>query len=132
MNLPKSITILGQEFSIELKPQKEIEKEIGAGTFGAVNYSDRRILISNDVNEIDFQIIAFHEFLHALQFVSGVSQTIGPDLQEVISESFANGIIEILKQLYKPRAKKKQSNNGSRKRQRGAPGRHQGRRPRAH
>lgn len=120
MKLPKKLMILGQEFKIKEKPQKEIEKMLGQGTFGAMNYSDKLILIASDANELDKLLIFLHECGHAITHVNGLNQVMSPELQEVMVESFANGAIEIMKQLAKPVRRKKQSKYGSRKKQRGA------------
>lgn len=94
-------------------PQNKIAEMLGQGTFGAMNYSERAILISNDVNDIDKQLITLHEVCHAISFVCGLSQTMPPETQEVMAESFANGFIEVMNQLAKVNKKKKKSKNES-------------------
>lgn len=90
MKIPKSVTILGRKFTVKVVSKEYIEKEIGPGVMGGMNYTKKSILVSNNMSREDMYITYLHEICHVGMYVAGLNQVIPSDIQELLCETLAN------------------------------------------
>lgn len=116
MKIPKSITILGRKIKIS-KVSPEILRQLsGIEASGLFDGDDLVIYLNRELSEREMLITLNHEFGHSLLNTVGISQVISPELAEIICDSFANGIFDLVislkpnKQLKTCKKKKKSSN----------------------
>lgn len=111
MTLPKSITILGRKIKIRIVTAKKLQSLTGIGSIGAFDGDNLIIYLNNELSNREMQITFFHECSHVFLNTVGLNQVISVKLAEVICESFANGIFDLVNSI----KHKKQSLNGRRK-----------------
>lgn len=97
MKIPKSVTILGRKFTVKVVTKEYIEKEIGLGTMGGMNYTKKLILISNNMSKEDMYITYLHEICHVGMYVVGLNQVIASEIQELLCETLANTFFDSVK-----------------------------------
>ena len=94
---PKSVCVLGQDFSIEYKPKVVVGDNDEC--YGLTHVKDFTIQISSTENKTPEQMEAtlLHEVIHAVLGVSGLTELIDDKTEEALVVSLENG----LKELYK-------------------------------
>lgn len=98
--IPKNVTILGRKFSVRFMAPEKIGKLSGADNpEGAMNFKERRILISNKLGPEDAFVTYLHECHHCISYICGHSQVTNWDRFEMEAESFANGFFDVFKNL---------------------------------
>ena len=97
MKIPKSVVVLGRRFTVKVVSREYIEKEIGIGVMGGMNYSRKLILISNNMSKEDMLVTYFHELCHAGMYVAGLNQIIDPSVQEILCETLGNTFYDVIK-----------------------------------
>lgn len=80
---PFKINILGQDFKVEFK---DLSKD---GFHGLCYYKEGRIVLHNELKGHELQQTLLHECFHAVLFRTGAHQSITPEVQEVVVDSFA-------------------------------------------
>ena len=71
------------------------EKLFETGAVGLYDPDQKKIIIDSRLNENDKLHTLIHEFVHAVQFRSGLVQTSIPqDLHEIMAETIATALIE--------------------------------------
>ena len=104
MIIPSTVTILGRKFKVRFKDREELAKiynKPGSAPDAMLTFSKRRILISNDMNEEDTVVGFLHECNHAIDYITGFSQTLDYDKFEISAETRANGFYDVFKCLCK-------------------------------
>lgn len=97
MKLPKKIKILGREIKIKEVPTKELIELSGVNASGLYDHLSLKIYIAKDLPEKEKMLVLRHEFCHSVMFITGLSQVINGDVQEIICESFANAMSDLFK-----------------------------------
>lgn len=97
MKIPKTVTILGRKFTVKVISKEVIEKEIGTGVMGGMNYTKKSILISNNMSKEDMYITYLHEVCHVGMYVTGLNQVIPSEMQEILCETLANTFFDVNK-----------------------------------
>lgn len=92
--IPKSITILGRKFKVISNiPSSKMK------IYGECNFTDRIIRIRESSSQEEAYITFLHECVHVVHFITGINQTLDSNQKEIICESTANMIIDIIKSL---------------------------------
>jgi len=92
--LPYSVSILGMKYKVTNKIPKEHAQYNGSdGLF----IGDKHLIYINDAMSEEMQWRAFyHEFIHAIQYRSGISFTgISSEILEIMAETGASAIYEL-------------------------------------
>lgn len=84
-SIPKTINILGHDWTIEFVDQKKMQ-----GSIGSTHFPSRKIILSKDLKGSMLRMTFLHEFWHARQFESGWTQIMEPQAMELDCESFAS------------------------------------------
>lgn len=92
-SFPTSVTVLGQEFRIELLPAEKMD-----GNFGEMVGELHRIRICDTQDRARRWRTLLHEVVHAVLYVNGVSNTIDEDQEEVIAQSLEYGMLQFMQQ----------------------------------
>lgn len=95
----KVVKILGVVFNVLAKPQKEVTSLTdGPYTIGLCDGLDDNIHVSNDIRLHAMKRTFAHEWSHGIAEVNGVSQSLDPAIAEVIAQSTANALLELIDQ----------------------------------
>jgi hypothetical protein len=94
----KKVNVLGVPYSIHIVPQQEILKLLGVEAVGYCDDLEDRIVMAKELKGRALKKIFIHEWAHAVSGANGLNQTLGNTEAEVISQSFANAMIELLDQ----------------------------------
>lgn len=94
MRIPKNVTIQGHRTKIKLVS----ELPDGKDTVGVADVLDHEILIHKDLSPEAKRRIMLHEIFHTAMWRSGVSQSIAPEIEEVLCQSFAYLFDELKRQ----------------------------------
>lgn len=95
----KKVTVLGVTYTIHPMPLAEIAKILGAeGAVGFCDDLEEKIVIAQELKGRALKKVILHEVFHAISGASGLNQTIGNVEAEVISQSFANAMMELIEQ----------------------------------
>ena len=95
----KKVKVLGVTYTIHQLPLQEIARILNAeGAVGFCDDLEERIVIASELKGKALKKILLHEVFHAISGASGLNQTLGSVEAEVISQSFANAMIELLEQ----------------------------------
>jgi len=101
--LPKSVTIYGRKIPIINIPSEEILKlypDFNQAPHGLWDSGKRVIVINSDLELLDQRYVLFHEMSHAVNTFNGVELIIGPELQEILVQSNATLIEDVLSQAH--------------------------------
>lgn len=102
MKIPQKITILGRTFKIKNNLSQEQMRGImgdGSCPYGAMNYSDRVILILKHKNKNEQIVTLLHEINHIIQMISGENQTMTQREVEIDCEIKAQGFYDAFIQM---------------------------------
>lgn len=106
------VNILGRSFKIKYVSLEVLFKVSGQSAVGCLDWEKREILIYKDLNERERMLCLYHEFTHAMHFTTGLNQIIPPEIQEILCETNASLIEDIMamqeKISTKPRSRVKQ------------------------
>ena len=101
-DIPKSITILGREYTIEMKTRDQLcELSKVEGAVASVENGTQTILLWDE--DTDYFGTLVHEIMHVVQYVTGIDQIICPQIQEILCESTSNGVKDLIKSLHPPK-----------------------------
>lgn len=98
--LPRKVTIMGREIPIKYISKTKLNDMI-QNAEGIWDSYDRCIYISKDAPRNIQLYYIYHEIGHALKNFTGLDQVIPPEIQEIIVQSFATLIEDVLKQSHK-------------------------------
>lgn len=98
--LPKFVELMGRIIPIKLIAKKELDTMIN-GAEGIWDTYTRTIYINKEAPLIIQKYYVYHEMGHAMKTFTGLDQVILPELQEVIVQSYATLIEDVLKQTSK-------------------------------
>lgn len=96
--LPRSLTVLGVKIAIRQTDKLPMGDNENAEVLGVAEVLDDRIYIHKDMSELGKRKILAHEIFHHALFKNGVSQSITPQIEEVLCQSFATLYFELKKQ----------------------------------
>jgi len=102
MKILNSVTILGRKFRVRNNlSEDQMKGLLGDGTcpLGAMNFSLMLIAIREHKNKSEQAVTFFHECLHAMQYITGLSQITNTDVAEIWCESGANAMLDVFKQM---------------------------------
>ena len=95
VKIPKSIWVKGQEYTIA--KSSELDEDIEGNTCNITKH----INISTTSKDDELKRCLLHEIGHAIQYETGISQALSTEMQEVVTENFANVIIDIFHVRFK-------------------------------
>lgn len=99
--LPKKVTVFGREIPIHNLASdkiKELYPDYQQAPLGLWDSSRRVIIINKDFPLLDQHYTLFHEMGHAMMTFNGLDLIIDPALQEVLVQSMATLIEDVLAQ----------------------------------
>ena len=98
--LPKSVTIFGRKIPVKNISSKNILKlypDFNQAPQGLWDSGNRVIIINSDFPIADQKYTLYHEISHCVNTFVGLDLILDPSLQEIIVQSFATAIEDILK-----------------------------------
>lgn len=105
MKLPTELEVMGRVIPIKYIHKDDLNQMI-TGAEGIWDTYTRTIYINHEAPiEVKFYY-SFHEAGHAVMTFTGLDQVIAPELQEIIVQTFATLIEDILKQSNKFKVKR--------------------------
>lgn len=99
--LPKSVSIFGRKIPIRNIPGKkiiELYPEFTHPPQGLWDAGKREIIINSDLHLIDQKYTLYHEISHCINTFNGIELIISPDIIEILVQSNATLIEDILAQ----------------------------------
>ena len=100
MKIPKTVTILGRKFALKQASQEVIDEYAGSPVEACVDIENSIILVRKDISDNDKILAIFHEAHHIAHYISGVSQVVSPEIQEIICEISSQAIADLLRSLH--------------------------------
>lgn len=100
MKMPQDVEVLGRVLPIKYITKTELN-ELILNAEGVWDTYTRCIYINKEAPEKVQLYYIYHEIGHALKTIVGLDQVIAPELQEIIVQSYASLIEDILKQAPK-------------------------------
>lgn len=95
----KKVKILGVSWSVLQPEQSELGAMAGvANAVGLCDDMDERIYVAKGAEYRPERRIFVHEWAHAVSAVNGLNQTLDDRTAEIVSQSFANALLELLEQ----------------------------------
>jgi len=98
--MPNSVTIYGRNIPIKYISKKKLDQYI-TGAEGIWDTYTQTIYINREAPQNIQYYYIYHEIGHAIKTFVGLDQILPAELQEVIVQSFATGIQDIIKQKAK-------------------------------
>ena len=96
MKKVKTINIVGQ--NIKVRWTKEVfQDQYGNNLCGFYEPATQTIVVQVGSNKREEQVIFLHEICHAIMHTVGLAQVIDLKLQEIIAESFAVVMYDLMK-----------------------------------
>lgn len=95
--LPSSVELMGRIIPIKLISKDELNTLI-QGAEGIWDTYTRTIYINKEAPLLIQKYYIYHEMGHAMSTLTGLDQVILPELQEIMVQSYATLIEDILKQ----------------------------------
>jgi Zn-dependent peptidase ImmA (M78 family) len=96
--MPKNVCVLGEKIPVKIVTQEKMNQLFGHGNAMGLWASDlKTIFLSKDSNKDENLYTLCHEIGHVLFTKTGLDQVIAPELQEIIVQSYATLILDILK-----------------------------------
>jgi flagellar biosynthesis/type III secretory pathway ATPase len=99
--MPKHISILGRKFSLKFTSEARLIEMTGKRAFACVCFETKTISIMETLSPEDQMISIIHEVTHIGHVISGLNQVISNKLQEVLCETNANSIVDLVKSFSK-------------------------------
>jgi|688.fasta_scaffold444643_2 hypothetical protein len=99
--MPSKLTILGRSYKLKLVSEKKMIELIEVPAWAAVDFTNKQILIQETLSEEEMMISLFHEIGHIAQVVTGINQVISQEMQEILCETMANSMIDLIRSLHK-------------------------------
>lgn len=97
MKIPKEIYVKGQHY--EIIKVKELSETDGSD--GETSEHDKTIKYCSKLNNDKLKRAILHEIGHAIQYETGISQALSEEMQEVVTENFANVIVDLFHLRFK-------------------------------
>lgn len=100
--LPRKVVILGRTFTVKSSLSEEQMRKAmpdNSCPLGAMNYSEKVILVRKHHCPEEELITFIHECLHAMQYTVGLSQVTDGHMQEIWCESGAAAMFDVFKSL---------------------------------
>jgi hypothetical protein len=91
------VNVLGRSFKVKFVTAETLLKRVGFNAIGVMDWEKREILIFKDLNERERLLCLYHEMVHASHYVSGLNQIIAPELQEILCETTASLVEDIMR-----------------------------------
>lgn len=88
--------ILGRSFRVKFVTLETLFKRSGQSAIGCLDWEKREILICKDLNERETALCLYHELTHAVHYATGLNQIISPEIQEILCETTASLIEDVL------------------------------------
>jgi Zn-dependent peptidase ImmA (M78 family) len=101
VRIPKRVNLLGRIFLVKIVSTQVIYDKMGTPVWGLMDWMEKTIYICSELNEHEQILTLFHECTHAVHYIYGLNQVISPELQEILCESTANMIEDLLPQIKK-------------------------------
>lgn len=103
IEIPKSVTILGRKFSVKILTRDQINKKMNRtdGPEGGIHYLKREIVLAKDLPKEEMIVTFLHECNHAIDCITGFSQTLSCNEFEIMAETRATGFYDVFKALTK-------------------------------
>lgn len=98
--MPKFVMVLGRKVPIKMLSKQELDKFIPHAE-GIFDTYTRSIYICKSAPKHVQKYYLYHEIGHALKHFVGLDQVISPEVQEIIVQSYATLIEDILSQRTK-------------------------------
>ena len=98
--LPTRIWIAGEKITIDYQPDSYFTAE--DDRMGFVDYSQNRIIIRENIPPTKKLKFLIHELMHWLASDSSVSSLLEGDTEDVVIDSFASGLTQLVQQLLEP------------------------------
>jgi hypothetical protein len=95
-NFPKKITILGRKYSIKMTNTETMVKIANFPCEACVDFNTKIIYIHKDLSQEEKLIGLFHETQHIAHMVSGASQVLSPEMQEILCESVSWAFYDLM------------------------------------
>ncbi len=97
--LPKSITILGRKYQLRIVNEKKMLSITNEYAFGCVDFNNNTIsILEGQTGEQQLGVL-IHEVGHICHMIVGTEQIISNELKEILCESMANCMIDLVKSL---------------------------------
>jgi hypothetical protein len=93
----RTITILGRKFKVKQLSREKLLKLQGVAVHGLCDNEKRIIYVETDGDETFREKVFHHEVFHAVLGIVGLDQVIPVEFQELLCESFANGIEDLFR-----------------------------------
>lgn len=97
----KSVTVLGREIPIIYLSEEKMKEVYGGPAFGIWEAIKRVIYIREDLPKKEQHYVIFHEMGHALNTFTGMELVMESSYQEIMVQSFATLMEDLLKQKHK-------------------------------
>ena len=100
--MSKSIVILGDKIPVRVISQEKMNEILPNYHAMGIWASDlRTIFLSKELNKDETLYTLCHEIGHVLFTKTGIDQVIAPELQEIIVQSYATVLVDIIKKRTK-------------------------------
>jgi len=93
---PVKVNVLGRSFKVKYVTAEILLKRSGFSAVGLMDWEKREILIFKDLNERERRLCLYHEMAHVVHYVTGLNQIIAPELQEILCETTASLIEDVV------------------------------------
>lgn len=90
------VSILGRSFRVKFVTLEILLKRSGQSAIGCLDWEKREILIYKDLNDRERALCLYHEFTHAVHYATGLNQIITPEIQEILCETTASLIEDVM------------------------------------
>lgn len=87
MKRPKSVEVLGKNYSIAYTPVKEMEQLLGD-----ISFEDKVIRIRNGLSDVETHNTLLHEIIHAVLYDSGMKFLMSGKMEEALTRALENGL----------------------------------------
>lgn len=96
---PKHLTILGRKYKLKFVDQPTMQKTTDEPSFAAVDFENKIILVLESLSDEDKMLSILHELGHITHVTVGANQVLSFEMQEILCESGANAILDLVKSL---------------------------------
>lgn len=89
--IPKKVSILGEIIEIKQVSEESFKQYTAKGEeiLGLALLLERKILILSTIPETQKKNVLAHEIFHFMLYQSGASQSISPEIEEVLCQTFS-------------------------------------------
>lgn len=101
MTKPKAVSVMGIPYRIEYAP--ELRDDKGEELFADTDGPGRLIRVSNKQNDTadKFEGTLFHELVHAVFHVTGISEILGDKKEEAVVLALEHGLAPLYKRKFR-------------------------------